>query len=84
MSRLAFRWTDPDGKGVETWSLHKAPKGEYKGDTVRLDFYKVGGVWERGMVMTPDEAVIISTGLMFAALYKLRFIKQVKKKRRKK
>lgn len=83
MSRLAFRWVDPDGKGLETWSLHKAPKGHFKGDTIRVDFLKVGGVWDKSMIMTPDEAIIIATGLLFAALHKLKFIKKVKRKKRK-
>jgi len=65
---IAFQYTGRNDKGVISYYLEKAPKGQYKNDVIGLNITSENESGNVSLLMTPYEAFIISNALNQALL----------------
>ncbi len=69
MTKTAFVYYSKSKEAyILTKVLHKAPKGAYKRDLIHLEFVSDIDKVRRGVVMTPEEAIITANALLCAVV----------------
>lgn len=66
MDEEALTFNGKGGTYIKVSLLNKSPKGFYKNDIIKLEFNSK--TINQGLLLTPKEALVISTGLMNALL----------------